>query len=163
MEAVVPRFKTQRSRTTLVRRGDIPKANGTERPLGMPALEDQVVQRAGAKRWTAIDAQDLLACRDGYRPGRGAWEAVRARTFDLPYGRDGDLREADIQGVFDHRDPTWLLDMWRRRIDDRALLHLSRQWLKAGIVDTDGPVVHPETGTPQGGTVSPVLANGYLH
>jgi RNA-directed DNA polymerase len=60
-------------------------------------------------------------------------------------------------------DHTWLLDMLRRRIDDRAFLHLIRKWLKAGILDTDGQVVHPETGTPQGGTVSPVLANVYLH
>ena len=60
-------------------------------------------------------------------------------------------------------DHTWLLDMLRERIDDRAFLHLIRKWLKAGILDTDGQVVHPETGTPQGGTVSPVLANVYLH
>jgi group II intron reverse transcriptase/maturase len=90
-------------------------------------------------------------------------DAVRDRTFDLQYGRYGSLGEADIQGFFDHMDPTWLLDMVRLRSDDRAFLHLIRTWLKARIVDTDGQVVHPETGTPQGGTVSPVLANVYLH
>ena len=86
-------------------------------------------------------------------------DAVRDRTFDLQYGRDGSLVEADIQGFFDHRAPTWLVDMLRLRLDDRAFFHLSRTWLKARLVDPDGQVVHPETGTPQGGTVSPVLAN----
>ena len=90
-------------------------------------------------------------------------DAVRDLTFDLQYGRYGYLVEADIQGFFDHMDHTWLLDMLRLRIDDRAFLHLIRTWLKARILDTDGQVVHPETGTPQGGTVSPVLANVYLH
>jgi retron-type reverse transcriptase len=90
-------------------------------------------------------------------------EAVRDLTFDLQDGRYGDLIEAEIHGCFDHLDQTWLLDMLRQRLDDRAVLHLIRQWLKAGLLDTDGQVVHPETGTPQGGTGSPVLAHGSLH
>ena len=163
IEALVQRLKTKRYRATLVRRCDIPKAHGTERPLGIPALEDKLVQLACAKLLTAIYEQDFLDCSYGYRAGRGALEAVRDLTFDLQYGRYGYLVEADIQGFFDHMDHTWLLDMLRLRIDDRALLHLIRTWLKARILDTDGQVVHPETGTPQGGTVSPVLANVYLH
>jgi retron-type reverse transcriptase len=74
----------------------------------MPALEDKLVQRACAKLLTAIYAQDFLECSDGYRPGRGALDAVRDLTFDLQYGRYGSLVEADIQGFFDHMDPTWL-------------------------------------------------------
>ena len=70
--------------------------------------------------------------------------------------------EADIEGCFDHRDHAWLVDMLRRRSDARALLKLIRTWVKAGGVETEGPVLHPATGTPQGGTVSPVLANGSL-
>ena len=81
-------------------------------------------------------------------------EAVRDLTFDLQYGRYGYLVEADVKGFCEHMDHTWLMDMVRVRIDDRAFLHLIRKWLKAGILDTDGQVVHPETGTPQGGTVT---------
>ena len=71
--------------------------------------------------------------------------------------------EVDVKGFFDHLDHTWLVDMLRVRIDDRAFLKLIQKWLKAGVLEPDGHVVHPETGTPQGGTVSPVLANAYLH
>jgi len=90
-------------------------------------------------------------------------DAVRDLTFDLQYGRYGDVVEVDVKGFFDHLDHSWLLDMLRVRSDDRAFLNLVRQWLKAGVVETDGHVVYPETGTPHGGTVSPVLANAYVH
>lgn len=163
IEALVQRLKATRYRAKLVRRCYIPKENGQERPLGIPALEDKLVQLAGAKLLTAIYEQDFFDCRYGDRPGRGALDAVRDLTFDLQYGRYGYLVEADIKGFFDHIDHAWLLDMLRVRIDDRAFLNLIRKWLKAGILDTDGQVIHPETGTPQGGTISPVLANVYLH
>ena len=128
----------------------------------MPALEDKLGPLAGAKRLPASYAQDFLECSDGYRPGRGALDAVRARTFDLPYGRYGSLVEAEVKGVFDHLDHPGLWDLLRQRSDDRALLHLRRQWLQAGRLDTDGQGVQPETGTPPGGTGAPVLAKGYL-
>jgi group II intron reverse transcriptase/maturase len=157
------RRTTPRSRAKLVRRCDIPKENGSDRPLGMPALADQVVPWACAKRLRAIDEQDFLTGRDGYRPGRGALEAVRDLTCDLQYGTYGYLVEAEVQGFCDQLDPTRLLTMRRERIDDRAFLRLMRQGLKAGMLETDGHVVHPETGSPQGGSLAPVLANVYGH
>jgi RNA-directed DNA polymerase len=163
IEALAQRLKTKRYRAKLVRRCYIPKDNGKERPLGIPALEDKLVQLACAKLLMAISEQDFLDCSYGYRPGRGALDAVRDLTFDLQYGKYGYLVEADVKGFFDQMDHAWLLDMLRVRIDDRAFLHLIRKWLKAGILETDGQVVHPDTGTPQGGVVSPVLANVYLH
>jgi group II intron reverse transcriptase/maturase len=161
--ALVQRLQTHRYRAKLVRRCYIPKENGSERPLGMPALEDKLVQLACAKLVLAIDEQDFLACSYGYRPGRGAVEAVRDLTFALQYGTYGYLVEAEVKGFFDQLDHTRLLTMLRERIADRAFLRLIRKGLKAGMLETDGHVVHPETGSPQGGCISPVLANGYLH
>jgi RNA-directed DNA polymerase len=163
IEALVQRLKSKRYRAKLVRRCSIPKENGKERPLGIPALEDKLVQMACAKLLTAIYEQDFLDCSYGYRPERSALDAVKDLTFDLQYGRYGYLVEVDVKGFFDHIDQNWLLDMLRVRINDRAFLKLIRKWLKAGMLETDGQVIHPETGTPQGGSVSPVLANVYLH
>jgi Reverse transcriptase (RNA-dependent DNA polymerase) len=160
-EALAQRLQAQRYRAKLVRRCYSPKGNGTERPLGMPALEDTLGQLAGAKLLMAIYAQDFVDCSDGSRPKRGALEAVRDLTVDLQDGRYGSLVEVDVKGFFDHMAHTWLLAMLRLRIEDRAFLHLIRKWLKAGVLETDGQVIHPETGTPQGGVVSPVLANVY--
>ena len=161
--AVVHRLTTHRSRAKLVRRCSIPQANGAARPWGSPALEDTVVPVACATRLMAIYAQDCLDGRDGERPGRGALEAVRDRTVDLQYGPDGSLGEADVQGCFDQLDHTRLLTRRRERSDARACLRLIRKGLKAGVLETDGRVVPPESGSPPGGSIAPVLANGYVH
>jgi len=163
IQDLAKRLKNGSYRAKLVRRCYIPKENGKARPLGIPALEDKLVQRACAKLLNAIFEEDFLEFSYGYRPGRGAKEAVADLTFNLQYGSYGYIVEADIQGFFDHIDHDWLLKMLEQRIDDRAFLNLIRKWLKAGILDTDGKILHPETGTPQGGIVSPVLANVYLH
>jgi group II intron reverse transcriptase/maturase len=93
----------------------------------------------------------------------GAADAVDQLTVKLQFGKYHYVVEADIQGYFDNIDHEWLVKMLAERIDDQALLRLISKWLKAGVLDTDGKVLHPETGSPQGGIVSPILANVYLH
>jgi len=155
IEGLVERLKAKRYRAKRVRRVYIPKEDGKERPIGIPALEDKLVQSGCAKLLGAIFEQDFLACSYGYRPGRGAGDAVKELTFDLQYGVYGYVVEADVRGFFDHLDHDWLLRMLAERIDDRAFLGLIRKWLKAGVLDIDGSVIDPDTGTPQGGVVTP--------
>jgi RNA-directed DNA polymerase len=121
------------------------------------------VQLACAKLLTAIYEQDFLDCSHGYRPGRSAKETVCDLSFALQFGTYGDLVEADIRGFFAHMDPAWLLKMLALRVDDGAFLRWIRKWLKAGVLERDGEVLPPGAGTPQGGIVSPVLSNIYLH
>lgn len=163
LQELFERLKAKRYKTKLTRRRYIPKGNGKERPLGIPALEDKIVQKAVSMILEAIYEQDFLDCSYGYRPKRGAKDAVSDLTFQLQFGVYGYLVEADIKGFFDHIDHERLLEMLSQRINDKAFLGLIRKWLKAGILEPAGYVIHPDTGTPQGGIVSPILANVYLH
>lgn len=163
IEDLEGRLKADRYRARLVRRKNIPKPNGKQRPLGILVTEDKVVQRACAGILEAIYEQDFLECSYAYRTKRGVKDAVRAVTKELQFGKHKWVVEADIKGFFDNIDQEKLMAMLAQRINDGRLLRLIRKWLKAGVLEEDGRVVDPATGTPQGGIVSPVLANVYLH
>lgn len=163
LEALVARLKEGSYRANLVRRKFILKPNGKRRPLGILCTEDKIIQKGVAKILTAIYEADFLDCSYGYRPNSGAQGAARELSQALQFGPFGWIVEADIQGFFDNIDHEWLMRMLAERIKDRKLLRLIRKWLKAGILDTSGQVKDPATGTPQGGIVSPILANVYLH
>ncbi len=160
---LVEKLKRKRYRARLVRRQYIPKGEGQMRPLGIPAIEDKLLQLAVKRLLEAIYEQDFLACSYGYRPRVGALAAVDQLSVKLQFGGYHHVVEADIKGFFDNLSHEWLMRMLAERIDDQAILRLIKKWLKAGVLDTDGKVLRPEGGTPQGGIISPLLANVYLH
>jgi RNA-directed DNA polymerase len=163
LTSLVERLKRKAYRARLVRRKYIPKGKGKLRPLGIPVLEDKLLQMAATQILMAIYEVDFRPCSYGYRPGLGPHDAVRDLSAALQFEGFNFVVEADIKGFFEHLQWKWLERMLEQRIKDGAFLNLIRKWLRAGILEEDGKVIHPQSGTPQGGVVSPVLANIYLH
>lgn len=163
IKELVEKLKKKRYHAKMVRRVNIDKGNGKTRPLGIPAISDKIVQKAAASILEAIYEQDFEKTSYGYRRNIGPQKAIKDLTYELNFGKYSYIVEADIKGFFDNINHEWMVKMLEQRIDDRAFIQLITKWLKAGVMEEDGKVIHPVTGTPQGGIISPVLANIYLH
>ena len=144
------------------RRRYIPKPDGRQRPLGIAALEDKIVQRAVVEVLNAIYEEDFLGFSYGFRPGRGQHDALDALAVGITRTKVSWIVDVDIAGFFDAVSHEWLMRFVEHRIGDRRINRLVRKWLKAGVME-EGKLVSAQAGTPQGAVASPLLANIYLH
>ncbi len=162
LQGLHERLRSQQYRATPARRVWIPKEDGGQRPLALPVLEDKLVQRAVVLLLTPIYERDFYDGSYGFRPGRGPHEALHALRERCRELGGVWLVDADVQGFFDSVNHGPLQQILRQRVNDGGIVRLVGKWLKAGILDGE-KLTHPETGTPQGGVISPLLANIYLH
>jgi group II intron reverse transcriptase/maturase len=156
------RLKRGAYRAKPVRRVFIPKIDGRQRPLGVTSLEDKIVQRATVEVLNAIYETDFLGFSYGFRPGRSQHNALDALYTALLTRKVNWVLEVDIRGFFDAIDHGWLVKFLEHRIADQRVVRLIQKWLNAGVLE-EGKRVRVEEGTPQGGSISPLLANIYLH
>lgn len=163
LQSLLDRVQSGAYRAPPVRRVQIPKGTGSEtRPIGIPTLEDKVLQRAVVMLLEPIYEHDFYECSYGFRPQRSAHQALETvwrETMNRPVSW---ILEVDIRKFFDTLNHAHLRELLRHRVRDGVLLRLIDKWLKAGVME-DGQVFYPEEGTPQGGVISPLLANVLLH
>ena len=163
LQELVERLHHMAYRPQPVRRKYIPKpGSDKQRPLGIPCLEDKLVQAGLVRILETVYEQDFLADSYGFRPGRSCHQALRALSDTVESGAVNHIVEADIKGFFDHVNQEWLMKFLEHRIGDQRVLRMVRRFLKAGVAE-DGNVTVSDQGTPQGGVISPLLANIYLH
>jgi RNA-directed DNA polymerase len=164
VEAICAQLKAGTYRAPPVRRVEIPKGPGKvgTRPLGIPTTSDRLLQRAVARILEAVFEADFLDCSYGFRPGRNPHQALQALRKQMVTKRVGQVFEADIRSYFTRINRQWLRKMVAHRIADPVILGLIGKWLNAGAMQ-DGVIIHTGEGTPQGGPISPVLSNLYLH
>src|SRR5499433_246926 len=156
------RLREGRYRAQPLRRVYIPKEDRKQRPISIPALEDKVVQKVVVDLLNAIYEQDFLNCSYGFRPGRGQHQALEEVGRVICTRPTGWILELDITAYFDSIAREQLMEMIEKRISDGSVLQLIRKWIQVGVID-DGRLLVSETGTGQGQTISPLLANIYLH